>query len=851
MSQSLRGLLAVLLGGVLAACSGGGDDEPPAAGGVTLSGVIHASSNLVIDHDTNDPVASYASNNTLAEAQRIGNPILVGGYVTAAPTGVSGDRYAQTSDPDDIYQVDLTVNQSVSLEVSDTSALNDLDLGLYDANGVLVDASVGVARFENVTAPVSGRYYLRVAAYSGASNYILSVGTGVPAVSSLSLASDFVPGQAVVIAKARAATTGAYSVTSGAPGTPQLVTLDGLSPASVKGLRAHPAGLRANPDLSGKLDTLFKIKALKTRTDLTSADPNYRMRPQLVPNDTYYGYQWHYPLINLPQAWDVTTGTPATGDVVVAVLDTGVRLDHADIADRLLRTGGGSLIGYDFVSDVASANDGNGIDADPNDPGDESTPGSSSWHGTHVAGTIAGASNNGRGIAGVSWGARIMPVRVLGKGGGTSYDIIQGIRYAAGLSNDSGTLPSRKADIINLSLGCENCYSSATESTFDQVRNAGVIVIAAAGNEGSNQLFYPASYRNVVSVSAVTLNRGLAPYSNFGSAVDVAAPGGDVSGDLNGDGYADGVLSTLVGSSYTSEYGFYQGTSMAAPHVAGVAALMKAVHRTLTPAEFDALLANGAIVNDLGVSGRDDLFGHGLIDAAKAVLEAKRLATGQTVAALTANPGRLDLGVVSTTASFSLSKLGDGTVSVSSVSDDADWLSVSAGGVGTDGLGTYTVSVNRAGLAAGSYAANITINASGAGAIRIPVTLQVASSLPGANTGYYWVLLLDEGYNVVAQDDVAGSNGVYAYRFDDVAPGRYYLLAGTDSDRDDLICDDGEACGAYPIFGQAVVIEVGAGRSDLDFLVGLNPSPVVLPAQALAAQAILKRGVRKGVADVR
>lgn len=850
--------LALGLALLLAACSGGGGGGggEPATTEAVLSGTITASSNIVIDSDTNDAEAAYTANNTPATAQAIGNPVMVGGFVTAQATGIAGDRFASAADVDDIYLVDLAIGQSVTLEVADTSALNDLDLGLYDSTGSLVDASVGVARFESVTAATAGRYYLRVMAYAGRSNYVLMVGTGARSLDTLALAADFVPGEAVVVQAASAGEVTAklaangYTIKSGSAGRPMLVSLDSVGAAKVSGLFAQPAGLSVAADRAGKLDTLYRIKALRVRADLTAVDPNYRLRSLKAPNDPYYAYQWHYPLISLPQAWDITTGTPATGDVVVAVVDTGVRLNHADLSGNLLRNGAGTVIGYDFIRDVATANDSNGIDGDPNDPGDESTPASSSWHGSHVAGTIAATGDNGAGVAGVAWGSRIMPVRVLGKGGGTTYDAMQGIRYAAGLSNDSGTLPSRRADIINLSLGCLNCYSAATQSVFDQVRAAGVIVVAAAGNESTSLPGYPGAYNNVVSVSAVTLNRVLAPYSNFGATVDVAAPGGDTSVDLNGDGYADGILSTLVGSGLSSEYGFYQGTSMAAPHVAGVAALMKAVHPGLTPDQFDALLATGAITTDIGVGGRDDYYGYGLIDAAKAVLEAKRLATGVTVTTLSANPSRLDFGSVATTSTFDLARLGNGAISVQSVSDDAGWLTATASAVGADGLGRYTVAVSRAGLSPGSYAATVTIVASGGIQIRLPVTMQVASAQVGVNTGFYWVLLLDQNYEVVSQISLAGSGGSYPFSFSKVAPGSYYLLAGTDSDRDDLICDDGEACGAYPTLGEAVVIEVGGSRQNLDFSVGLNPGPTTLTAASLAKGVSRLgdgAGVNKGV----
>ncbi|MHC4452868.1 MAG: S8 family serine peptidase, partial [Planctomycetota bacterium] len=356
--------------------------------------------------------------------------------------------------------------------------------------------------------------------------------------------------------------------------------------------------------------------AAATRGDVGAADLNHLRRATATPNDELYVSQWHYPLINLPQAWDVTTGT---SDTLVAVIDTGVVRGHPDLEGSLPTEEGN---GYDFISSASSANDLDGIDPDWNDEGNPSDAIlASSFHGTHVTGTIAAATNNQEGVAGINWNAQIMPLRVLGRGGaGSAFDIQQAVLYAAGLPNDSNTLPDRRADIMNLSLGGSGS-SQAEQQIYTMARDAGVIIVAAAGNESSPVPSYPAAYDGVVSVSAVGPTKELAPYSNFGNSVDVAAPGGDMSEDLDGDGQLDGVLSTLSQDFFLFPYiyDYYQGTSMASPHVAGVASLMKGLNPDLTPAGFDALLVSGELTDDLGASGRDDRYGHGLINAIKAV----------------------------------------------------------------------------------------------------------------------------------------------------------------------------------------------------------------------------------------
>ncbi len=234
----------------------------------------------------------------------------------------------------------------------------------------------------------------------------------------------------------------------------------------------------------------------------------------------------------------------------------------------------------------------------------------------------------------------------------------------------------------------------------------GIIIVAAAGNGASSQPMYPAAYDGVLAVSAVDINEQPAWYSNFGSYVDLAAPGGDLSVDLNGDGNGDGVLSTAASMDLIRNlnygYSYLEGTSMAAPHVSGVIALMKAVNPALTPDDLDDLLVGGSITRDLGDAGRDDLYGYGLIDAQKAVLAA-------APALLTVSPASLDFGTELSSADLTVDKIGPGPLAVLSVSDDAAWLSTAKDPAAGDGdfPVQYSVQVDRTGLAPGDYGATI------------------------------------------------------------------------------------------------------------------------------------------------
>ena len=583
--------------------------------------------------DGDDPNAIFIPNDTATTAQALPNPVTLTGYVNQPGSGPEG-RSRAAGDLVDVYQVSLRAGDRMTLTIAGDGVQNDLDLGLADLDGNLLDASAGQVRVESLTVKTAGAYLALVGASRGASRYQLTVSPAQgPAAASLRLSDPFAAGQAIVrfpdqpfeiksgvraqarvlgLFEGRKHETGQRNVLFNLTGLKQVAAYRTLASAESS---PFPGGFEsADPAARAKLNTLYQVKTLNLDPEVAVAGLNYIRRILFVPNDQFYPVQWHYPQINLPQAWDVTTGANA----IVAVIDTGVALGHPDLQGQL-------VAGYDFIDDPATAGDGDGIDPNPDDPGDHSNnDNSSSFHGTHVAGTVAAATNNGVGVAGVAFGAKVMPLRALGIGGGYDYDIEQAVRFAAGLANDSGTVPPRRADVINLSVGGPG-FSPGSQAVYDQARAAGVVIVAAAGNDGASDLTYPAAFPGVIAVGAVDINRALAPYSNFGSWVSVVAPGGNMAQDVNGDGRPDGVASTVAtdkGGVLEYVYGIYQGTSMATPHVAGVIALMKAVAPNLTPQAIVSLLTSGALTDDLGAAGKDDQFGYGLINASKAVAAA-------------------------------------------------------------------------------------------------------------------------------------------------------------------------------------------------------------------------------------
>ncbi|MBO1748337.1 S8 family peptidase [Stenotrophomonas indicatrix] len=350
-----------------------------------------------------------------------------------------------------------------------------------------------------------------------------------------------------------------------------------------------------------------------------AADPNVEyvevdqiMRPTLTPNDTRFSEQWGFGTsnasINVRPAWDKATGT----GVVVAVIDTGIT-NHADLNANILP-------GYDFISDAAMARDGGGRDSNPNDEGDwyganecgSGIPASnSSWHGTHVAGTVAAVTNNSTGVAGTAFNAKVVPVRVLGKCGGYTSDIADAIVWASGGTVSGVPANANPAEVINMSLGGGGSCSTTYQNAINGAVGRGTTVVVAAGNSNTNvSSAVPANCPNVIAVAATTSAGARASFSNYGTGIDISAPGQSILSTLNSG-------TTTPGS---ASYASYNGTSMAAPHVAGVVALMQSVAPSpLSPAQVESIIKSTARPLPGACSGG---CGAGIIDADAAVTAA-------------------------------------------------------------------------------------------------------------------------------------------------------------------------------------------------------------------------------------
>jgi serine protease len=581
-----------------------------------------------------------------------------------------------------------------------------------------------------------------------------------------------------------------------------------------------------------RLETYCAAASLRGIDGVKFAEPAYILSTSAIPDDPLFNLQWHLPLIGLPDAWDVTVGSEK---VIVAVVDTGILLDHPDLSGRL-------VTGFDFISQNFFSLDGDGRDADPNDPGDApAAPGGSSFHGTHVAGTIAAATDNSAGVAGVSWNSRIMPLRALGlSGNGLATDIAEAILYAAGLPNASDTLPDEPAQIINMSLGgpAGSAPPTVVREALRQAVDAGVTVFAAAGNEASGESAFPGGFEETISVGAVDLGLNLANYSNFGPTIDLVAPGGDLGQDRDGDNNPDGVLSTIgqdITGDVTFQFAFQNGTSMACPQVAGVAALMLSVNPDLRPDDIRQLLTDNAV--DIGIRGRDDFFGAGLVNAPAAVRAAQRFA-GQEPKPTPPNLGlstnSVDFGASEERFSVAVTNTGDGVLLLNDVEvvelDAGGWLTVEIADRNVENSSTSMVEIriDRGQLGPGSYRGLITVTSNAATEV-INVLMRVRAK--EAITDRVFVIAVSpQSLGTIGQDITDASKG-FAYTIDGLPAGEYLIFAGTDRDGDGFICEPGDLCGSQPsvIAPRLIPVEGGSDSNQDSFgvveLIFTPPAP--------------------------
>ncbi len=467
-------------------------------------------------------------------------------------------------------------------------------------------------------------------------------------------------------------------------------------------------------------------------------------KPIFTPNDTRFGEQFGFGTgaggIRATEAWDITSGS----GTVVAVLDTGIT-NHSDLNANILP-------GYDFIIDTSVSQDGNGRDADASDPGDwynnsvcgpNAPPSSnSSWHGTHVAGTVAAVTNNAKGVAGTAYGAKVVPVRVLGRCGGYDSDIADAIIWASGGTVSGVPANANPAEVINLSLGGQGACNATTQNAINGAVGRGTTLVIAAGNDNVNvSNASPANCNNVVAVASVTSTGARSSFSNYGALIDVAAPGSSILSTLNSG------TSTPGSESYAS----YNGTSMATPHVAGVVALIQSVSATpKTPAQIEALLKSSARAFP---STPSQPIGSGIVNA-KAAVDAAGGGTGNTAptANFTSSVSGLTVQFTDTSTDSDGSiasrswNFGDGTTSTATNPSKT---------YAAAGTYTVTLTVTDNGGATNTRTSSVTVSGGGGGGSVLTNGVPVTGISGAASSAQYWTINVPAG----ASNLVIGTSG--------------------------------------------------------------------------------------------
>ncbi|KAE8545213.1 Extracellular serine protease [Marinobacter nauticus] len=829
--------------------SGGSDADEPITPPSPLSGVISIEANSRVDQDTMDQLGLEGAI-PAPGSQRLPDNFVLAGYVSGSsgtypPNQSDCQPLFYSADSNDTFTVPLAPGETLVLQ-SFGSCVGDPALELEFDSQFVGTASIGSSVV--LTSFTETRdYTVRITNQnSEPARYILA--------KTVSMTSD---GLSFEWPDHEFAEDRALITMSGDQGRQMALTSSqGITPRHLGGeswllTRAAPASVNTNAN-QRKHETLNWIRDLRTQSGFAQVQPDYLFSRQAgTPiSEPFYPRQWHYGLINGPAAWQLVPDGGA--GVNVAVLDTGIlRLNsgqwHPDLNDNI-------VAGRDFVDN----------DSNPVDPGN--SIGGDVFHGTHVAGTI-GAVVDGNGIGGIAYGAGIIPVRVLGEGGtGSASDLIAAINWVV----NEGV-----ADVVNMSLGGLPQIPQL-ESALQKGVEKDVLFVAAAGNSSTSVKSYPAASPYVLAVSAVDGAGNLAGYSNFGSWIDLAAPGGDASRDGNLDGSSDVVWSTSGEVTATGPRAGYlglQGTSMASPHVAGVVALMKEVSPGINHAQVIQALRNGELTDYSG--SRSDALGYGVIDAAKAVSAASST-FDQTV--LSASPAVVSLSSEGQDQQrIDLNVFGDDEVSGISVSSLPDWLSVVADNLDSRPY-SLTLALLRDRLVAGEAAKgtieiSYSVNGS-AETLSIPAIGQLISDQEARNAGRHFVLLVNTEpdargfYLAESQVVVDAESGQYPFRFEfddgeeprrlsEVRPGDYYLVAGTDHDGDGLICQPGEACAEYPVAGLREIVSITdeSSLSDIRMTTSFSrptiseSTPDILPRPGFKGYKLLETGTAPSTND--
>ncbi len=537
---------------------------------------IQAPSPFMMDSDHNDPNQVFSSNNI--HPQAISSPVTLSGILMKKNACQAGNL-CQQGDEIDQYQVIIKDGEEIQIEIL-KGAIN---FQLLNIDGSTIFNSTQQINSFTVESRIlsEGQYTLQfhLADQEMQAQYLLRIHKYTEQML------NYQPGKLIVMWHGQS--------------KPELLDIHDPRLAS----------LNSNDIQQGR-QLLFSQKNVK------SVSYNYiRKAFSNTNNNEYNTWQWPLEFQQISDLWEplAMRGFTPADNISIAILDTGLFLQHPNLKNIKTHSG------FDFVSDPVNANDGDSWDNNPTDPGDAQL----SYHGTHVAGIIAAQAGSpplsSQWIKGLAWGAQIMPIRVLGINGGTSYDLIQALRYAAGLENDSGTLPEKPADIINLSLGGDQ-FSAAEQATINAVTNSGVIIVAATGNEGDKQVNYPAGYDQVIAVGALTKNNETASYSNYGHYLDLLAPGGICHEPTCIDGIRSLGASGQIVQGQDQRAPTWRnlaGTSMASAHVSALLALARSHLPALDSLQLKRLLSQQMLNQDMLEPGFDEFSGWGQLNSHK------------------------------------------------------------------------------------------------------------------------------------------------------------------------------------------------------------------------------------------